>query len=153
MSCGFETLLQGIAGMVVRQGAGIRDGEQGDGEAHGGVERASLILNPTRERAATPHWRGLTLSRGTAIATASKPNPPVRVRLFASLRDAMGWSERHVTPVPGPCTPLALWRQLALQPPDPPATVRVAVNQQFADWTTPLSGGEELAFLPPISGG
>jgi len=28
-----------------------------------------------------------------------------------------------------------------------------AVNQQFADWRTQLSPGDEVAFLPPVSGG
>jgi molybdopterin converting factor small subunit len=31
--------------------------------------------------------------------------------------------------------------------------VRVAINRQFADADTPLKPGDELAFLPPISGG
>jgi molybdopterin converting factor small subunit len=31
--------------------------------------------------------------------------------------------------------------------------VRVAINQQFASPETPLQPGDELAFLPPISGG
>nr|CAA9263077.1 hypothetical protein AVDCRST_MAG63-2623 [uncultured Armatimonadetes bacterium] len=30
---------------------------------------------------------------------------------------------------------------------------RVAVNAEFADAATPLSGGDEVAFLPPMSGG
>lgn len=84
----------------------------------------------------------------------------VRVRLFAGLREAMGWSETQVELSPAPDstvatrpTPAQLWRQLGLQPGDPPAGVRVAINQQFASWDTPLSGGDELAFLPPISGG
>ncbi len=34
-----------------------------------------------------------------------------------------------------------------------PSGVRVAINQAFAAADTPLSGGDELAFLPPISGG
>ncbi len=28
-----------------------------------------------------------------------------------------------------------------------------AVNQQFAEWRRPLSAGDEVAFLPPVSGG
>jgi sulfur-carrier protein len=32
-------------------------------------------------------------------------------------------------------------------------TIRVAINQQFASLDTPLQAGDELAFLPPISGG
>jgi len=28
-----------------------------------------------------------------------------------------------------------------------------SVNQEFAEWRAPLSGGDEVAFLPPVSGG
>jgi molybdopterin synthase sulfur carrier subunit len=87
------------------------------------------------------------------MATSSQAGPCVRVRLFASLRDAMGWSEQLVTPDPGSPTPLALWHQLGLEPGIPPAGVRVAINQQFASWDAFLRSGDELAFLPPISGG
>jgi molybdopterin synthase sulfur carrier subunit len=90
----------------------------------------------------------------------------VRVRLFASLRDALGWSERQV-PLPDqhPCTPTHLWTLLAEPSPPSPATappsdapalpagVRVAINQRFAPPDTPLQPGDELAFLPPITGG
>jgi molybdopterin converting factor small subunit len=31
--------------------------------------------------------------------------------------------------------------------------VRVAINQQFASSRIPLADGDELAFLPPITGG
>jgi molybdopterin synthase sulfur carrier subunit len=109
--------------------------------------------------------------------TCPEPAPAaVRVRLFASLRELAGWSERLVPlPVsadPSPCTPLLLWRQLEIAaPPRPPATpsspsapppaadhglppgLRVAINQRFAAPDTPLNPGDELAFLPPITGG
>ncbi len=88
------------------------------------------------------------------------------MRLFASLREAMGWSEQHVVASGQPATPLALWQQLDLAaaweaasstPPQDseelPPGVRVAINQQFANADTPLADGDELAFLPPISGG
>lgn len=98
----------------------------------------------------------------------------VRVRLFAGLREAMGWSDRQVQVADAPATPLTLWRQLQLaegwiascratpdadpgHPPDPsavlPTGVRVAINRSFAAADTPLADGDELAFLPPISGG
>ncbi len=32
-------------------------------------------------------------------------------------------------------------------------TVLVAVNKQHADWQTLVSPGDEVAFLPPVSGG
>jgi molybdopterin synthase sulfur carrier subunit len=98
--------------------------------------------------------------------------PLVRVRLFAGLREAMGWSERLVRVESVPATPLLLWRQLQLAEvwqaalgadaacraaetatDDLPTGVRVAINQSFAAADTPLADGDELAFLPPISGG
>jgi molybdopterin synthase catalytic subunit len=32
-------------------------------------------------------------------------------------------------------------------------SVVASVNQEFADWRAPLSAGDEVAFLPPVSGG
>src|ERR1700722_16344622 len=32
-------------------------------------------------------------------------------------------------------------------------SVVASVNQEFADWQAPLAGGDEVAFLPPVSGG
>jgi len=92
------------------------------------------------------------------LPTAAEPTQQVRVRLFASLRDAMGWSEQLVRLETATATPLALWHQLGLGlehqgPDEPPTEVRVAINQQFAAWDAPLQAGDELAFLPPISGG
>ncbi len=92
----------------------------------------------------------------------AEPPVTVRVRLFASLREAMGWGERLVTPATAYPTPLALWRQLNLAGAWPPGShsadglpggVRVAINQRFAPADTPLADGDELAFLPPITGG
>jgi sulfur-carrier protein len=94
------------------------------------------------------------------MAVSADPPSQVRVRLFAGLREAMGWSEQLVElapaaggPNPAGATPHQLWRQLGLQPAHPPAGVRVAINQQFATWDASLAAGDELAFLPPISGG
>ena len=81
----------------------------------------------------------------------------LHVRLFAGLREAAGWSERTVL-APGGTSPLRLWQQLEMAGAWPgdaglPDGVRVAINQAFAAADTPLADGDELAFLPPISGG
>lgn len=89
----------------------------------------------------------------------------VRVRLFAALRETAGWSERLV-PLPAcahpPRTPGMIWAELGLAGHWPggtlastalPADLRVAINQEFASADTPLAPGDELAFLPPITGG
>ncbi len=87
------------------------------------------------------------------------PEVTVTVRLFASLRERAGWTERCV-PLGGAgalLTPAGLWRQLDLgevsPEGEPPVPVRVAVNRAFASLHQPLRPGDEVAFLPPISGG
>ena len=87
--------------------------------------------------------------------------PPLNVRLFARLREKAGWGQRSLAlldPEAGGGSELAeaptaaeVWQRLGLGP--WPAGVRVAVNQQFADPTQSLAPGDEVAFLPPITGG
>lgn len=31
--------------------------------------------------------------------------------------------------------------------------LRAAINEEFADWSQPLKHGDQLAFIPPVSGG
>ena len=31
--------------------------------------------------------------------------------------------------------------------------VRGAINQEFGDWSTVVANGDEVAFIPPVSGG
>lgn len=31
--------------------------------------------------------------------------------------------------------------------------LRVAVNDEFADWDQPLRGGDRVVFIPPVAGG
>lgn len=35
----------------------------------------------------------------------------------------------------------------------PQKSLKVAINDEFADWDTPLSPGDSLAFIPPVAGG
>lgn len=34
-----------------------------------------------------------------------------------------------------------------------PNSLKVAVNDEFAAWDTPLKSGDSLAFIPPVAGG
>ena len=98
-------------------------------------------------------------------AREAKAERVILVRLFAGLREQAGWGERHVPlrPDEPPPTPAELWRRLALGAGtagsattgsgELPPTIRVAVNQTFASPDAPLSPGDEVAFLPPTSGG
>ena len=78
---------------------------------------------------------------------------PVRLRLFASLSEQAGWREREWPwpEQPQSPTPEQLWAQLGL--PGSLEDLRIAVNLEFADAKQPLQPGDELAFLPPVSGG
>ena len=35
----------------------------------------------------------------------------------------------------------------------PSDRLRVAVNNEFAPWTTPLTDGAQIVFIPPVAGG
>tara|TARA_E500000178_G_C16718685_1_gene616164 strand:+ start:462 stop:725 length:264 start_codon:yes stop_codon:yes gene_type:complete len=76
----------------------------------------------------------------------------VQVLLFASLRDRAGWSSRPFTlSSQTECTARDIWQLLDLGA--WPDGVRVAVNQSFVTADHPLQQGDELAFLPPFTGG
>jgi molybdopterin converting factor subunit 1 len=79
----------------------------------------------------------------------------VTVRLFARLRDITGASELTRDLAPG-ATIGDLWRQLAGEFPELgqyERSISSAVNADYARMTQQLQAGDEVAFLPPVSGG
>jgi molybdopterin synthase catalytic subunit len=72
---------------------------------------------------------------------------PVTVRLFAGLRDRAGWSQREVDAA----TVADVWRALELG--DEPAGLLYAVNKEYATPDRALADGDEVALIPPVSGG
>ncbi|QEY32613.1 MoaD/ThiS family protein [Synechococcus sp. RSCCF101] len=75
------------------------------------------------------------------------------VRLLASLREEAGWTTRDVAIARGETdTPTGLWLSLGLGT-GPAAHIRVAVNHALVGWDQPLQPGDEVAFLPPMTGG
>jgi molybdopterin synthase catalytic subunit len=71
----------------------------------------------------------------------------VRVRLFAGLRERAGWSVREVDAA----TVADVWAALELG--DEPAGLLYAVNKAYAKRDRPLADGDEVALIPPVSGG
>jgi molybdopterin synthase catalytic subunit/molybdopterin converting factor small subunit len=71
----------------------------------------------------------------------------VKVRLFAGLRERAGWSQRDVDAA----TVGDVWSALELG--DEPAGLLYAVNQQYAERARVLADGDEVALIPPVSGG
>ena len=72
----------------------------------------------------------------------------VRVRLFAALRERAGWSEREVEDVERVAD---VWPALGLGE-EPPGLV-FAVNKRYAERDDELADGDEVAVIPPVSGG
>jgi molybdopterin converting factor subunit 1 len=79
----------------------------------------------------------------------------VTVRLFARLRDLAGAGEL-VRDVATPATVNTVWQSLIADMPalrDYERTMSVAVNADYAKMSAPVAEGDEVAFLPPVSGG
>src|SRR5689334_5269782 len=74
----------------------------------------------------------------------------VRVRLFAGLRERAGAEEVGLELPEGASVGDALDRVGALTEGVP---VVMAVNQEYADRSVALHAGDELALIPPVSGG
>ncbi len=71
----------------------------------------------------------------------------VTVRLFAGLRERAGWSRREIEAA----TVGDVWS--ALQLGDEPDGLLYAVNKTYAPPETALADGDEVAVIPPVSGG
>lgn len=71
----------------------------------------------------------------------------VRVRLFAGLRERAGWSEREIDA----SRVDEVWAALDLG--DEPPGLLYAVNKEYAERDRPLAEGDEVALIPPVSGG
>ncbi|MDR5683273.1 MAG: molybdenum cofactor biosynthesis protein MoaE [Armatimonadota bacterium] len=78
----------------------------------------------------------------------------VRVRLFASYRETVGSPSIDVH-LDGEATPEAVWAALIRRYPALAglATPAFAVNDEYAPANRPLRDGEEVALIPPVSGG
>ena len=71
----------------------------------------------------------------------------VRVRLFAGLRERAGWGEREVDA----SSVADVWPALELG--DEPDGLLYAVNHEYAERDRALTEGDEVAVIPPVSGG
>lgn len=79
----------------------------------------------------------------------------VTLRLFARLRD-LGGAPEVACELPAGARAADAWRWLldrhpGMQPYS--GSVSVAINAEFARMESPVADGDEVAFLPPVSGG
>ncbi len=85
----------------------------------------------------------------------SAPNIRVKVLFFGRLKEIAGRGEDLLDLTEGAPIETLFARCVAQQP--ELARYRTSLvasrNQEFAAWSTPLHSGDEVAFLPPVSGG
>lgn len=77
----------------------------------------------------------------------------IRVQYYALLREQAGRSEEAI--VTHARTPRELYEELKARYPFTlaPEMLRVAVNDEFGDWSQPLAEGDAIVFIPPVAGG
>jgi molybdopterin synthase catalytic subunit/molybdopterin converting factor small subunit len=72
----------------------------------------------------------------------------VTVKIFAGLRERAGWNEREIDGVERVSD---VWQALGLG--EEPPGLLYAVNREYADGDRRLADGDEVALIPPVSGG
>jgi molybdopterin synthase sulfur carrier subunit len=79
----------------------------------------------------------------------------IKLRYFASLRERLGKSE-EIREVPAEATVQTVWEMLKGEHPHlamVERSIAFAVAQEYVDKTYSLQDNDELAFIPPVSGG
>ena len=77
------------------------------------------------------------------------------VRFFAGIREAVGRGELQLDLPPG-ATPEDVWSRLAGEHPALAGrrpSLSAAVNRRYATFDAALQEGDEVVFVPPVSGG
>lgn len=77
----------------------------------------------------------------------------IQIEYFALLKDQSGQASETIDS--DAATPSELYRELAERHSFtlPESTLKVAVNEDFADWGDRLSDGDTVVFIPPVAGG
>lgn len=79
----------------------------------------------------------------------------VKVLFFGRLKDVVGHAEESLD-LANASTLEQLFAAYSARIPELAkyrSSVVASRNQEFASWDTPLHSGDEVAFLPPVSGG
>jgi len=87
------------------------------------------------------------------MATTSADTPiAVRVEYFAVLREHVGRAREDLRTTAA--TVGELWAELDRRYAFPAlGRVKVAVNDEFRDWSAPVRDGDFVVFIPPVAGG
>jgi molybdopterin converting factor subunit 1 len=84
-----------------------------------------------------------------------QPTIRVKVLFFGRLKEIVGQAEDSASIAEGAPIESLFLRYTAAHPElvQYRGSLVASRNQEFASWTTPLLSGDEVAFLPPVSGG
>ena len=74
----------------------------------------------------------------------------IKLLAFAHTADALGFRERVVECEAGDSPRVILER---IEPDFPMENLRVAVDEEYADWDAAIGNAREVAIIPPVSGG
>jgi len=77
----------------------------------------------------------------------------IEIQYFAVLRERAGTGRETVDT--SAATAADLYDELAARHDFglPRGMLRVAVNDEFSDWSQPLAAGDRVVFIPPVAGG
>ena len=101
------------------------------------------------------HWHALLPARYNFNVAPTAPAIRVKVLFFGRLKEIVGRAEESTELADG--APIEeLFARYTVRHPELTrfrASLVASCNQEFAAWGTPLHSGDEVAFLPPVSGG
>jgi len=88
-----------------------------------------------------------------ALAAPAGATKQIRVHYYALLREEAGRSEEALAT--RALTPRELYAELKARYPFSlaPQMLKVAVNDEFSDWSQTLADGDRVVFIPPVAGG
>jgi len=109
---------------------------------------------PPAARARKENPQGSALRYNSSVASVSQ-SVRVKVLFFGRLKDIVGHSEESLD-LADASTIEELFARYSKRLPELAkyrSTVVASRNQEFAAWDTVVYSGDEVAFLPPVSGG
>jgi molybdopterin-guanine dinucleotide biosynthesis protein A len=89
----------------------------------------------------------------SALSGGNAKTQRFKIEYFAILREQAGCREENV--VSPAVTPRELYDELQARHGFSldASLLRVAINDEFGDWTHPLAEGDRIVFIPPVAGG
>jgi molybdopterin-guanine dinucleotide biosynthesis protein A len=114
---------------------------------------AHLIAAPDARALDNINTREEYAAAVSALDAGAAPAKQIRVQYYALLREEAGRSEEALAT--RAVNPRELFQELQARHPFslPLSMLRVAVNDEFGDWSQSLADGDRVVFIPPVAGG